>query len=71
MNQTLEQIADLDAKLEALIDKNGLREVIAIISQICQLKADHIRDNWHDGALAKAWDADGARLMKTAAKLKN
>jgi hypothetical protein len=42
--------------LEALIDKHGLLHVVTALDLICTEKADHIRTNWQDRALAKDWD---------------
>jgi len=46
---------ELTEALEKLIDKNGLDNILSILIEICELKAEHIRDNWQDMDLAQAW----------------
>jgi hypothetical protein len=41
--------------LEALIDRHGIEEVLHQICDICEAKADHIRENWQDTVLAQRW----------------
>lgn len=50
--------------LEAMIDRCGLETVVAALALICGEKAEHVRSNWQDRALAKAWDRCGAHLSK-------
>jgi hypothetical protein len=51
--------------LEALVDRVGLRNVIYALSLIASHKADHIRANWQDEALAKLWEHDAKILDRT------
>lgn len=48
--------------LEAMIDKHGLLHILTGLSLICAEKAEHIRLNWQDKALARDWDRVAARL---------
>lgn len=50
--------------LELLVDRVGLRNVIYALSLIADHKADHIRSNWQDEALAKLWEHDARILDK-------
>ena len=50
--------------LEALIDLHGLANVIATIMDICQEKAEHIRENWQDEPLAQRWEKVAEMLEK-------
>jgi hypothetical protein len=47
---------NIDADLEELIDRAGLDHILAALADICHGKAAHVRSNWQDSALAKAWD---------------
>jgi hypothetical protein len=48
--------------LEAMVDHHGLSGVLTMLSDICNEKAEHIRDNWQDKVFAKAWDRYGRRI---------
>jgi len=52
--------------IERIIDSNSLRETVEMLAEICSAKADHIRENWQDEALAAAWDKEAARLLNVA-----
>jgi hypothetical protein len=41
--------------LEALVDASNLTAVVQALSEICDAKAEHIRANWQEDALARAW----------------
>ena len=41
--------------LENLIDRRGLQMTLQQISELCGLKADHVRTNWQDTVLAQQW----------------
>jgi hypothetical protein len=47
---------NIDADLEELIDRASLGHVLAALTTICRGKADHVRSNWQDHSLARAWD---------------
>jgi len=53
---------DLNETLERLIDDEGLLNVMVAVAEVCRAKAEHIRTNWGDKALAKRWDAAAKRL---------
>jgi hypothetical protein len=48
--------------LEKDIDKNGIKPMLSNLSDVCFLKAQHIRETWADKQLAKSWDKLGAEL---------
>lgn len=54
--------------LERLIDRDGLRPVLAAIAEICYLKAAHLAENWQDTTTAKVWTQTGQRLDKAMAQ---
>lgn len=57
---TLESVAkevkNLTAALEALVDAHSVHAVLLDLAFICAEKADHIRSNWQDNVMARAWD---------------
>jgi hypothetical protein len=55
-------------ELETLIDHNGIECVLTAISEIAELKADHIHSAWQDGGLARRWQVLAAALAETARK---
>jgi hypothetical protein len=55
--------------LEELVDKHGLRAVVDALAGVCADKAEHVRTNWQDQALARAWDKAGLALTGVVAKL--
>ena len=55
--------------LEAQIDSSSLEDVIDALSEICQEKAEHIRSNWGDYALALHWERAGNMLATLTIKL--
>jgi hypothetical protein len=42
-------------ELELLIDKYGVASVLGRFSDVCREKAEHVRANWQDEALANEW----------------
>ena len=50
--------------LEALVDRVGLRNVVYALALIARHKAEHIRHNWQDEALANLWEHDARILEK-------
>jgi len=50
--------------LEIMMDKHGLDTVMLALSHICSEKADHVRSNWQDENLAKAWDKNAERMCR-------
>ena len=55
-------------QLETLIDAVGIEAVLMGVSDICGEKADHIRTNWQDGALARRWDIVAGAIGVTVPK---
>ena len=47
---------DIEYDLEQIVDRVGLTEVLAILSEICSAKASHVEENWQDKVLAKRWE---------------
>jgi hypothetical protein len=47
---------NITEELEALIDATSLLDVLTGLELICVEKAEHVRVNWQDRALAKLWD---------------
>lgn len=45
--------------LEDIVDSASLEEVLAALSNMCFEKAEHVRTNWQDEPLAKAWEKNG------------
>ena len=60
--------AESDA-LEAIIDRVGLSETLAEMASICGAKAQHIRENWQDEALAREWSSHATRLENLVRKV--
>lgn len=55
--------------LEAMIDANGLEEVIDAVREICNLKSEHVATNWQDQDLARAWEKNAVKLEKVLGRL--
>lgn len=67
---TSQGIKDLE-NIELLIDRIGLESVIRGLSLICEVKVQHIEENWQDRVLVAAWRRAGALLSVTADKIRN
>jgi SHS2 domain-containing protein len=61
----------LEETLERMIDQNGLTHVVNTLSVICAEKAEHLRINWQDKALAKIWSADSNILDDAARRIRS
>lgn len=48
--------------LERMIDARSVAAVLAIVADVCQEKAQHIRENWQDEELAQAWERAARRV---------
>jgi FixJ family two-component response regulator len=57
-------------RLEKLIDESSLQEVIERIVHICYEKAEHVRTNWQNEALARIWEHNASKLERIPARLK-
>jgi hypothetical protein len=55
--------------LEAIIDIHGLTNVVAMLSELCAEKAEHVLVNWQDEVLAKKWHRASAQLDQISTKL--
>jgi hypothetical protein len=53
-------------EIEELIDRIGYELVLDLLSAICYLKAQHLRENWGDDPSARVW-IDRARGMDVLA----
>jgi hypothetical protein len=60
------QITDTVEALEALVDKHGLLHILTGLEIMCGEKAEHVRSNWQDETLAKAWDSAGKAIYRAA-----
>lgn len=58
--------ADDSRALEDLIDRYNLSSVILEIANISAEKAEHVRSNWQDEGLARAWDKAARATEKCA-----
>jgi hypothetical protein len=64
MKVILEDGAPEFVVLETLVDRVGLRNVLYALALIARHKAEHIRSNWQDEALANLWEHDAKILDK-------
>lgn len=55
--------------LEAMVDRCGLETVVGALAIICGEKAEHIRANWQDRTLAKAWGRCSTHLNRAEAAI--
>lgn len=63
-------IKELGEQLEAIIDSLTLSETVVLFVEICQEKAEHIKENWQDENLAKTWSKAASRLEKTSREIR-
>ena len=56
-------------ELELIVDREGLGNVIDLLGEICDDKAEHLLTNWQDKAAAKHWTHDGRELGKLRPRL--
>ena len=54
----------IQSRLEDIVDKCSLAEVINMLEGICYDKADHLECTWQDHAGAKSYRKDAKRLNK-------
>ena len=55
--------------LEQLVDKYSVGQVLVMLEEICQGKAEHIEESWQDLSLAKGWDKAAGTLDRVAARM--
>lgn len=53
---TLSPSQDEMDTIEAIIDRNGMANVMLALVHICGEKADHLRSSWQDEQTARNWD---------------
>lgn len=53
-------------KLEALVDRNTLAGVLLALSEICDLKEEHVREGWQDKHTADTWKRSARALERMA-----
>jgi len=58
---------DLD-KIEDLVDKHGITNLLFGLSQIAFRKAEHLRENWQDEKQAEAWEKTAKALEQAEAR---
>ena len=56
-------------RLEAMVDKVGLSNVLYALAQVAWAKADHLHANWQDKEAAKCWESDASKIEKLAARI--
>lgn len=64
-------INETSAALEALLDQPGMTvpALLYALASVCSDKAEHVRANWQDEALGKAWDRAQTIVEKAADKM--
>ena len=55
--------------IEGLIDTRGTHNILEAIRKVCDAKADHVRENWQDEALARSWELQGEFFQETEHEL--
>jgi hypothetical protein len=61
----------MNEQVEKMIDAMGVDQLLHTIAQVCSDKADHIRDNWQDNALAHVWEKKAAQITNLANKVQS
>ncbi len=51
-------------QMEQLLDSLGVVDFVEMLTSICYEKADHVRSNWQDEVLAKAWERNAKAFEK-------
>ena len=54
---------------ESMIDKHGVADVLLMIGDICNAKAEHISINWQDEGLSHKWMKAGQVVRKAVREL--
>ena len=52
--------------LETMVDARSLSYVLALLADICQAKADHLRANWQKQASARFWQRAANKCITAA-----
>ena len=62
---------ELTEALEAWVNVYSLEAILNALSNVCALKADHLRETWQDETAATSWLKDSRKLDKFSEKLEN
>lgn len=60
---------ELIETLETLLDENTLSGVLDALSEVCNLKATHLLENWQDKGAAKAWLRAQAQIDRASQRI--
>ncbi len=52
--------------LEQIVDSHGIQSVMHMLERICELKAEHVLNNWQDESLSEAWAENATKIGLTA-----
>ena len=58
----------MNDELERLMDSSSVGAMLTAMADICEEKADHIRENWQDKPLSECWDEAASSLRVLAGK---
>ena len=56
--------------LETLLDRSDIQRVVATLATICTEKSEHVRGNWADNAIARAWEHNARLLGRASIELR-
>jgi hypothetical protein len=60
---------DEAVELERMVDVTSVAAVLEALGNICDEKANHLREAWQDHGAAKTWEKDAARIQVLARKV--
>ncbi len=60
---------DDSVTLELMIDRLGMRAVLALLAAIASEKAEHVRSAWQDEHTASDWDRAASAIDKASSKV--
>ena len=55
-------------QIEKLIDERNVSQMLIVMAQVCNEKADHLRSNWQDEQAARTWERTAKKLDTLADK---
>lgn len=61
----------MEKQVERLIDAMGVDQLLHTIALVCSDKAEYIRANWQDNALAQLWDKKASQVTNLANKVQS
>lgn len=67
-NPSKEALGNDLVALETMIDRTSVHYVLELLAQIMREKADHIRENYQDESLARAWISSSSTVQRCADK---